>query len=90
MKRLCVTFGQVHVHNVNGITFDKDCVAVIQAHTIEQADRWAFEWFDGKFHQHTDWDKFNHDSMRYYPRGYITVNGPLEPTYVGDQVDPPA
>ena len=25
-----VTFGQAHVHNINGVIFDKDCVAVVE------------------------------------------------------------
>lgn len=73
MAKLCVTFGQVHAHRINGHTVDKDCVAVITANTIEEADALAFEWFDGKFHHHIDKEKFDQD-MSYYPRGFIEVN----------------
>ena len=73
MKKLIVTFGQSHVHLVNGKIFDRDCVAVIHAPTIEKADALAFELFDGKFHQHVDFDKWDHSAMKYFPRGYIDI-----------------
>jgi len=65
-----ITFGQVHVHSVNGKTFDKDCVAVINGETAEQCDKMAFDLFKGKFHQHTP----ELPDMSYYPRGLIEVN----------------
>jgi len=74
LKKLFVTFGQVHVHSVNGKTFDKDCVGVIAADTYEAADKLAFELFDGKFHQHCPEDRWDEDQMKYFPRGYLSVN----------------
>ncbi len=74
MAKLYITFGQVHVHRVNGKTFDCDCVAIITANTIEQANKWAFEWFNGKFHQHVDAETWDENDMHYFPRGYINVN----------------
>lgn len=68
-----VTFGQIHVHSVNGKTFDKDCVAVIKAETFEDGRQKAFEYFGPKFatsYQDNQWD--NKD-MKYFPRGYIEV-----------------
>lgn len=65
-----ITFGQVHVHSVNGQTFDKDCVAVINGDTVEECDNMAFELFDGKFHGHSA----RMPDMSYYPRGLIEVN----------------
>lgn len=65
-----ITFGQCHAHSVNGRTFDKDCVAVINGETPEQCDKWAFEWFGGKFHGHSA----RLPPMEYYPRGLIEVN----------------
>ena len=35
--KMLVTFGQSHVHRVNGRTFDCDCVARITARTYEEA-----------------------------------------------------
>ena len=65
-----ITFGQIHAHSVNGKTFDKDCVAVINGETPEQCDKMAFDLFDGKFHEHSD----SVPPMEYYPRGFIEVN----------------
>jgi hypothetical protein len=65
-----VTFGQIHIHKINGRTFDKDCVAVINGETPEQCDKMAFELFDGKFHQHSS----QMPQMEYFPRGLIEVN----------------
>lgn len=65
-----VTFGQVHVHSVNGKTFDKDCVAVLESSTQEEGRKLAFEVFNGVFHRET----FNEPpDMSYYPRGLIHV-----------------
>ena len=74
MAKLYITFGQVHTHRVNSQTFDKDCVGVVTAPTIEAADAMAFKLFDGKFHQHIDAEKWDEDLMKYFPRGYIDVN----------------
>jgi hypothetical protein len=65
-----VTFGQVHVHRVNGKTFDKDSVAVIERETSEEGRLTAMVIFDGKFHQ-TFYDEL--PAMKYFPRGLIEV-----------------
>jgi len=73
-----VTFGQVHVHSVNGKTFDKDCVAVLEAPTEQEGRARAFELFKGVFcftYPEQHWDRAD---MRFYPRGYINVDGGTE------------
>ena len=61
-----ITFGQIHVHSVNGKTFDKDCVAIVDLPEDE-----AREIFWPKFHNSfTDIEKVKID---YYPRGFIHV-----------------
>lgn len=70
-----VTFGQVHVHRVNNKTFDRDCVAVIEAQSEAHARQIAFDCFGDKFFTtHTDKDQMDKDVSKFYPRGYITVN----------------
>lgn len=60
------TFGQVHVHSVNGITFDKDCVVKITAANPRAVmvdhfgDKWAMEY-----------DK--EPDMSRFPRGIFTL-----------------
>ncbi len=69
-----ITFGQVHAHKVNGKTFDKDCVAVIEAESAEDGRNLAVEYFGPKFCFSFYEDQFDHDSMHYFPRGFIPVN----------------
>ena len=66
-----VTFGQVHVHSVNGKTFDKDCVAVIEADNAVEGRAKAFEYFGRKFCVEYPEDRFDFDLMRFFPRGFI-------------------
>lgn len=67
-----ITFGQIHVHSVNGQTLDKDCVAVINADTPEAGRAAAMEWFDKKFF--TSYTDIAEVKLEYYPRGLIEVN----------------
>lgn len=69
-----VTFGQVHAHSVNGETFDKDCVAVIEADSPAEGRALAFEYFGPKFCFSYPEEHFDHGSMHYFPRGFIPVN----------------
>lgn len=73
MKRVMITFGQAHVHRVNGKTFDRDCVAIVEGETVYDADKLAFELFKDKFHQRILEEAWDEDDMKYYPRGYIEV-----------------
>jgi hypothetical protein len=68
-----VTFGQVHVHSVNGKTFDKDTVAVIESESPEKGREIAFETFGDKFcfeYPEAHWE----GKMEYFPKGYVNVN----------------
>lgn len=74
MGKHFVTFGQQHAHSVNGKTFDKDSVAVIDANSWEEGREKAFGYFGDKFgtsYHDTEWDERN---MKYFPRGYINVD----------------
>ncbi len=70
-----VTFGQEHAHSINGKTFDKDCVAVIEADGPADGRRKAFEYFGPKFSFEYFEDEWDESKMAYYPRGYIPVEG---------------
>lgn len=69
-----VTFGQDHAHSVNGKILDKDCVAVLECIDAEDGIEMAFEYFGRQFCFEYTEDKFDHSSMRYFPRGFINVN----------------
>lgn len=67
-KKFYITFGQSHAHAWGGKTFDKDCVAVIEADNTEIARKKAFEVFGPK------WSMFYEEEpdMSYFPRGFLT------------------
>jgi len=68
-----VTFGQTHVHSINGHTLDKDCVAVITSDSASEGRKKAFELFGRKFSFEYPEEYWEEESMIYYPRGYINV-----------------
>lgn len=63
-----VTFGQEHVHRVNGKTLDKDCVAVVNGNREK-----VFELFGQKFCFEYPEDLWDKEKMKYFPRGYVEV-----------------
>ena len=72
MNKYYITFGQVHAHSVNGKTFDKDCVAEIEAPTQEDAHKAAMRIFNGVFHRCMD-AEYIEKWLKYYPRGIIKL-----------------
>lgn len=74
MPRHYVTFGQEHMHRVNGKVLDKDCVAVFEAENYGAGRERAFELFGPKFcFDYHDKD-FDQSSMSFYPRGFINLD----------------
>jgi len=63
-----VTFGQAHMHLIDGVIFDKDCVAVVEGGRKE-----VFKLFGSKFCLEYTEAEFDHDLMEFYPRGFINV-----------------
>ena len=75
MSRFIITFGQQHAHRVNGITFDKDSVAIIEALNNFKAREIAFSLFDAKFHQCVEEELYDKDGWdKYFPRGKFPAN----------------
>ena len=72
MNKYYITFGQIHVHSVNGKTFDKDCLAEIKAETNREAHDKAMKIFKGVFHNCHDESKLP-EIIEYFPRGIIEV-----------------
>lgn len=68
--KIYISFGQTHTHSINGKTFDKDCLAAIEAPNHDEGRKIAFELFGPKFsfsHEKVD------DILHYFPRGIIEV-----------------
>jgi len=70
MNKFYVSFGQVHVHSVNGVTFDKDILAAINARTEQEARSIAFNTFGNKwFTTYTELP-----DLKWFPRGVAFIN----------------
>ena len=69
-----ITFGRVHVHRVNNLTFDKDCVAVITCVDYEDGRKRAFKLFKDKWARCFPRKEWNELKMKYFPRGYLKAN----------------
>lgn len=68
-----VTFGSSHNHNINGVTVDYDCVAVLEADTAKAGRELAFEFFGPKFCFAYPESQWTEDQMKYYSRGYVEL-----------------
>jgi hypothetical protein len=74
MIKTYVTFGFSHRHEINGIVYDRNCVALITGNSEEENRAKAFELFDAKFcftHREED---ITTKLMSYFPRGIIPIN----------------
>jgi len=65
-----VTFGQDHKHVIDGVTFDKNCVALFYSNTEKQGHDKAFKYFGTKFY--CDYFKYPPD-MSHFPTGFVRV-----------------
>lgn len=69
MRPYWVTFGQIHIHKIDGNFIDKDCVVEIQAENESDARATAFGLFGGLF----CFVKAFEPDMSFYPRGIIKL-----------------
>ena len=76
MNDMLVTFGQTHVHSINGKTFDKDCVAKIKCEDYDDGRAKAWYHFGSKFcftYYGDELAKCDDEFMQFFPRGIISV-----------------
>ena len=66
-----ISFGQAHVHRINGETLDYDCLAEIEAKDYQAARKQANELFDDKWSALYEESAFN---LSFFPRGIIPIN----------------
>ena len=71
--KIYITFGQTHVHSINGKTFDKNCVAEITCENYEQGREIAMNATGGVFATSYT-EKQIQDSLHFFPRGIIKLN----------------
>lgn len=74
MPRHYVTFGQVHLHRVNGITLDCDTVASYEAEDAQDGRNKAFAFFGDKFFTDYHDEDFNMEDLVYFPKGIINIH----------------
>ncbi len=65
-----VSFGQIHLHRIDGITLDADCLLQITALDLQAARDRAFEALGRKWF--TVYTEENVD-FKYFPRGAVTI-----------------
>jgi hypothetical protein len=65
-----VTFGFNHRHEIGGVVFDKDCVAVVEGDRAKVFEifgpKFCFEYEEGEIAKRLD--------MKYFPRGLVEVS----------------
>ena len=64
-----ITFGQKHMHSINGTTLDEDCVVEFNVNSLKAGHEKAMEIFNGKFSMCNE----RKPNMRLYPRGIIVI-----------------
>jgi hypothetical protein len=72
VSRYYITFGQIHLHKIGKVVFDKDSLACLLAKDREEAYGKAMKTFDGLFHNIHD-DSELEGILEFYPRGVIDV-----------------
>ena len=73
MARHYVTFGQQHVHKVNGHILDKDSIACYNAADCSQGRDKAFRLFGRSFFTDYHENEIGTVEMEYFPRGIIEI-----------------
>ena len=71
--KMFVTFGQIHTHSVNGVTLDKNCVAVIECKSHIEGRNKIMDLTKGKFCTTYFEDQWSDNWLEYYPRGFIII-----------------
>lgn len=74
MAKHYVTFGQQHVHEINGKTLDRNCVAVFETASSNEGREKCFELFGDQFFTDYNEDEWNVNSIDFFPRGYIHID----------------
>ena len=67
-----ISFGQNHVHKLNGKVIDNDCLLLIHADDHQEARKWAFAEFGTKWSMVYD-EKQMKEYLHYFPRGIIHI-----------------
>lgn len=72
MGKFYISFGQTHAHAVAGQTFDKDCLAEVDAATWLQARAKAASAFGNKWSMCYGSDELA-EALPYFPRGILKL-----------------
>lgn len=69
MEIFYLTFGQQHLHRINGTIWDKDLVCIIEAEGYDDARNIAFDYFGVEWAFIYSEDEIKKDFMDNFPRG---------------------
>ena len=67
--KVYITFEQIHTHSINGKTFDKNCIGVLEADNVVDGYCRAMNLFNKQFHRALG----EKPDMSYFPRGLIEL-----------------
>lgn len=70
--KIFVSFGQGHIHKINGNVIDKDCIVVFDVSSYEEGREKAFEYFGGKFCTTYTQEQID-NYISFFPRGFIEL-----------------
>lgn len=73
MVKFYITFGQIHKHTINGVSFDKDTVGVFYCNTEDwdKASDACKNLFNNQYcHVHKT---MNEEVLQYYPKGLVDI-----------------
>lgn len=74
MPKHYVTFGQSHIHKINGKMLDSDVIARFEANNAEEGRKKAFELFGPQFCFEYHEPYWKQEDMKYYPGGYVDLD----------------
>jgi hypothetical protein len=76
MTNFYISFGQVHAHSINGRTYDKDSLMLVQADNEINARLYVNAITGGKWSS-LYWEEELVDFIGYFPRGVLNRDAPI-------------
>ena len=71
MKTFYFSFGQSHIHRIDGITLDADVLLKVEAKDSEEARDRVWKAFEAKWSMQYNEDTVN---FKYFPRGAVEIS----------------
>lgn len=72
--KLYISFGQTHVHRVDGKTFDRNCLCLVEGEDYTDCRKQAFDAFSGRFAFDYKENQLDY-ILHHFPRDIIPLVG---------------